>query len=91
MKIRIEIEDDLLVAARRAAKRRNTTLRALIEEGLRLVVLKHQRGEAKKLPPLVTFRGEGPTEKFKDWIWDNLRDEIYHVRGDDRLDLRAHA
>ena len=81
MKTTIEIADDLLVRAQLVAKRRRTTLRALTEEGLRLVLAKEQKGSAKKLPPLVTFRGRGPTADFKDWNWDNLRDEIYRGRG----------
>ena len=81
MKTTIEIADDLLVRAQQLAKRRKTTLRALTEEGLRLVLSKGQRGSGKKLPPLVTFRGKGPTAEFKDWNWDKLRDEIYRGRG----------
>lgn len=80
MKTTIEIADDLLTRAQQAAKRRKTTLRALTEEGLRLVLSKTESGP-KKLPPLVTFRGRGPKPEFKDWNWDKLRDEIYRGRG----------
>lgn len=81
MKTTIEIADDLLLRAQATAKRRKTTLRALTEEGLRLVLGKDQSGSRKKLPPLVTFRGKGPTAEYKDWNWDELRDEIYRGRG----------
>jgi len=54
------------------------TLRALMEEALRLVLANDQSGSEKKLPPLVTFRGTGTTPQFKDWNWGKLRDEIYH-------------
>ena len=81
MKTTIEIADDLMVRAQQVAKRRKTTLRALTEEGLRLVLAKDQRDSGKKLPPLITFRGSGPTPEFKDWNWDKLRDEIYRGRG----------
>ena len=81
MKTTIEIADDLLVRAQQIAKRRKTTLRALTEEGLRLVLSKDSGGSRKKLPRLVTFRGRGPTAEFKDWNWDKLRDETYRGRG----------
>ena len=81
MKTTIEIADDLLVRAQEVAKRRKTTLRALTEEGLRLVLSQEQRGSGKKLPRLVTFRGGGPTAEFKDWNWEKLRDEVYRGRG----------
>jgi hypothetical protein len=35
----------------------------------------------KTLPPLVTFGGGGPTDEFKDWDWNRIRDEIYQGRG----------
>jgi hypothetical protein len=38
MRMSVEIADDLLEAAKRAAKKRGTTLRALIEEGLERVL-----------------------------------------------------
>jgi hypothetical protein len=81
MKTTIEIADDLLARAHQVARRRKTTLRALTEEGLRLVLSKDQVTARKKLPPLVTFRGSGPTPEFKDWNWDKLRDETYRGRG----------
>ena len=81
MKTTIEIADDLLARAHQAARRRKTTLRALTEEGLRLVLSREHSGSRKKLPPLVTFRGKGPAPEFKDWNWDKLREEIYCGRG----------
>ena len=78
MKTTIELADDLLTRAQQLAKRRRMTLRALMEEALRLVLANDQSGSEKKLPPLVTFRGTGTTPQFKDWNWGKLRDEIYH-------------
>ena len=80
MKTTIEIADDLLARAQQIAKRRKTTLRALTEEGLRMVLSKDENGP-KRLPPLVTFGAGGPTPEFKDWNWDKLRDEMYRGRG----------
>ena len=81
MKTTIEIADDLFERAQRLARKQRTTLRALTEEGLRLVLAAKNQNRPKKLPPLVTFGGEGPTDEFKDWNWDQIRTEIYRGRG----------
>jgi hypothetical protein len=60
----------------RQARKEKTSFRALTESGLRLVLAgKHLNGP-RKLPPLVTFGKGRPTEEFKDWNWDRIRDEI---------------
>ena len=81
MKTTIEIADDLFERAQRVARKEKTTFRSLTEQGLRLVLKEKQQGKVKKLPPLVTFRGEGMTDEFKNAGWDKIRDEIYRGRG----------
>jgi hypothetical protein len=81
MKTTIEIADDLFERVQRLARKEKTSFRALTEAGLRLVVAGKHRDRPKKLPPLVTFGGDGPTDQFKDWNWDQIRDEIYRGRG----------
>ena len=80
MKTTIEIADDLFERAQGFARKEKTTFRALAEQGLRLV-LKENETKAKKLPPLVTVRGEGLTDEFKHASWDKIRDEIYKGHG----------
>ena len=80
MKTTIEIADDLLERAQQVARQEKTTLRALTEQGLRMV-LKERQARRKKLPPLATFRGGGLTEEFKNASWDKIRDEIYQGHG----------
>jgi hypothetical protein len=81
MKTTIEISDDLFARAQRLARKEKTTLRALTEEGLRLVIAgKHSPGN-RQLPPLVTSGGDGLTDEFKDWNWDQIRNEVYRNRG----------
>jgi len=84
MKTTIEIADDLLVRAQQVARRRKTTLRALTEEGLRMVLCKDEPGRAASLPPLVTFGGDGFTREFKDSNWEQIRDEIFVAMARDR-------
>ncbi|MDB6037993.1 MAG: hypothetical protein JWM99_1834 [Verrucomicrobiales bacterium] len=81
MKTTIVIADDLFKRTQRLARKRKTTFRALTEAGLRLVVAGEDMDRPKKLPPLVTFGSGGPTEDFKDWKWEEIRDEIYKGRG----------
>src|SRR5882672_7347532 len=80
MKTTIEIADDLFERAQRLARKEKTTFRSLTEQGLRLV-LKEKQGKPKKLPPLVTVRGKGLTDEFKNAPWEKFRDEIYRGRG----------
>ncbi len=81
MKTTIEIADDLFARAQGVARKEKTTFRAIAEQGLRLVLKEKQQGKARKLPPLVTFRGKGLTDEFKNASWEKIRDEIYRGRG----------
>lgn len=81
MKTTIEIADDLFKRVQRLARNEKTTFRALTEAGLRLVLSGKHLNPPRKLPPLVSFGGDGPTDEFKDWNWDRLRDNIYQGRG----------
>ena len=81
MKATIEIADDLFERVQRLARREKTSFRALTEAGLRLVLAGKHRNGPEKPPPLVTFGGGGPTDEFKDWNWDRVRDEIHRGRG----------
>ncbi len=80
MKTTIEIADDLFERAQRMAQKEKTTFRSLTEQGLRLV-LKEKQNKPAKLPPLVTVRGRGLTDEFKNASWDRIRDELYRGRG----------
>lgn len=80
MKTTIDIADDLFERAQRLARKQGTTLRALTEEGLRLVLdRKHVR--PKEIPPLVVFGDGGLADEFKDGNWEKIRDEIYRGHG----------
>jgi hypothetical protein len=80
MKTTIEVQDSLLEQAKRTARREGTTLRALIEEGMRLVLKTRQRRSG---PPfrVRTFKGDGLTAEFRDAGWERIREEIYRDRG----------
>ena len=81
MKTTVEIPDALLDEARRLATHERTTVRALIEEGLRKTLESRRRaGDAFRLQ-LVTFRGDGLQPNVQAGGWERLRDLAYEGRG----------
>ncbi len=79
MKTTVEIPDTLLNRARRHARRTGRPVRALIEEGLRLVLEKQPRREKYSLADLSVGDpdDENPLEALS---WQVLRGEIYGGR-----------
>ena len=80
MKTTVEIADSLLSAARRLAAKEGTSVRALIEEGLRKVVDKRERRGGFRLRR-VTFGGDGLAEGLSHHDWAAIRDRAYEDRG----------
>jgi len=80
MKTTIEISDDLLERSRKVARREGATLKALVEEGLRLVLRARERKQTTTFR-LQPFKGDGLTDAFRDAGWERIRDEIYRDRG----------
>jgi hypothetical protein len=80
MKTTVEIADGLLADARRAADQSGTTVRALIEEGLRLV-LKSRRVSGPFRLRRASFRGKGVQPGVQEGDWDEVRRLSYEGRG----------
>ena len=81
MKTTLDISDSLLREARKLAARERTTLRALVEQGLRQVVgAKKRRRPAFRLRK-ASFKGRGLQPELADAGWDRLRDLAYEGRG----------
>jgi succinylarginine dihydrolase len=76
MKTTIDISDPLLEAAKKAAARGGTTLRALIELGLRQVIETRGRGGVYRLRK-ASFRGNGLQPAAKDLTWEQTRELAY--------------
>jgi hypothetical protein len=80
MKTTVEISDALLNSARSTAAREGSTVRALIEEGLRKVLLERKARGAFRLRK-VTFRGNGLRADVGQAGWEAIRDMAYEGRG----------
>ncbi len=81
MKTTIEIADDLLRAAKEQARKERTTLRALVESGLRRELKERRARRGKPRFKLVTFKGDGlqPGIDFRNW--EQIRSIIYEGHG----------
>jgi hypothetical protein len=79
MKTTIEIADPLLRQAKRVAARERTTVRALVEQGLRRELAERQRGGKFRLRQ-VTFRGRG-LHLGLDYSWERVAALAYESRG----------
>ncbi len=81
MKTTIDISDPLFEAACKAASERGTTLRALVEMGLRQVIEQPLQGRRAFRLRKASFRGEGLQEGVHELGWDELRELSYRDRG----------
>lgn len=80
MKTTVNISEPLLSAAKKLAAEERTTLRALIEEGLRRVLERRQRRGPFQLRR-ASFRGQGLQPDVNEGQWERVRDLIYEGRG----------
>jgi len=79
MKTTIEIPDSLLTEARRLAAREGTTVRALVEQGLRRIVAERKRSGTFRLRK-ASFKGQG-LQPGVDASWERIREMAYEGRG----------
>jgi Arc/MetJ family transcription regulator len=80
MKTTIDIADGLLKEAKRIAARENTTVRELVELGLRHVVQQRARRQPFQLKK-ASFRGDGLQDRIRDLGWEGVLAAIYEGRG----------
>jgi hypothetical protein len=80
MKTTLDIPAPLLREARKLAARKRTTLRALVERGLRRVIAEDKRRPRFRLRD-GSFKGRGLQPGLRSAGWEQLRDLIYEGRG----------
>lgn len=80
MKTTVEIPDPLLGEARRLARREETTVKALLEEGLRRIIEERREARAFRLKA-ASFKGRGLQPGVREGSWEPIRDLSYEGRG----------
>jgi hypothetical protein len=76
MKTTVDIADSILREARKVATREGTTLRSLVEEGLRRMLAEKRRRAPFRLR-LVTCGGRGLRPELENVGWDEIREISY--------------
>jgi CRISPR/Cas system-associated protein Csm6 len=80
MKTTIQIPDSLFEEARKLAHREKTTLKALVEQGLRRIISERRRRYGFRLRK-VTFKGQGLQPHLAGTSWEHIRELSYESRG----------
>ena len=82
MKTTIQIADSLFQEARRVAREEHTTLRTLVEEGLRAAISERRRRRQRGFHlRKATFKGRGLQPRLAGATWDQILDLSYEERG----------
>ena len=80
VKTTIDIHDELLVRAKRHARQNGRPLRAVVEEGIRLV-LSTTRARPRYRLPDRSVGVTGAPDPLEAYSWQDLREMIYSDRG----------
>jgi hypothetical protein len=81
VKTTVEIADDTLEEAKRVAAAEGTSLRALIEEGLRRALAERRAKRGGFTLRRASVNGKGLSAEFADAAWPDLRDAAYKEHG----------
>lgn len=80
LKTTVDISDDLLEKAKALASQKQTTLRAIIETGIRIMLKEVEHSPPYRLPD-KSVDGEGLQPEFRNGTWPDIRDAIYRDHG----------
>ncbi len=77
MKTTLNIQDELLERAKRHAQRTGRPLRAVVEDGLRLVLSNESPRGRRYFLPDYSVGEAGAKDPLEAYSWQDLREEIY--------------
>jgi hypothetical protein len=80
MKTTIDISDGLYQRCKKLIQKEHTSMRSLVEEGLEIVVERHEHPIPFEFSP-ATFGGAGMRQEFVSGGWNAIEEEIYKDRG----------
>jgi hypothetical protein len=80
MKTTIDIPDPVLDEVRKLAEREGTTVKALVERGLRRVLTDDRKRSSFTLRK-ASFKGKGLRPELENASWDRVRELAYEGRG----------
>ena len=80
MKTTVHIPESLLKEARKIASQEHTSIKALIEEGLRRTIDNRKQSHMFRLRK-ATFKGNGLQSDVDGASWDKIRELSYGDRG----------
>jgi hypothetical protein len=81
MKTTLDIQDALLLRAKRLSKRTGRPLRSLVEEGLALVLAARTGPANHYVLPDRSVGDPNAKKPLEGWSWHDVRDEIYGEPG----------
>ncbi len=81
LKTTLDIQDALLLRAKRLSKRSGRPLRALVEQGLALVLAAEGDAVSRYVLPDRSVGDPTGRNPLEGWSWPDLRDEIYGEPG----------
>ncbi|MFA5508305.1 MAG: type II toxin-antitoxin system VapB family antitoxin [Vulcanimicrobiota bacterium] len=81
MKTTVEIPDALLQEAKRLAAEEQTSVKALIQEGLQRVIELRARAKRSFQLKRASVPGNGLREEYAQGGWEAIRDAAYQGRG----------
>lgn len=81
MKTTIDIADGVLAAAKQLAASEGSTLRALVEAGLRQVLAERKQRAGPFRLRRASFKGRGLKPELRDRSWEQLRERAYESHG----------
>ena len=80
MKTTVQISDALLAEIQKIARKKKTTLRALVQEGLQHVVSNEQKVKPFKLRD-ASFGGAEVNPDLQGKTWEDIVGKVYEGRG----------
>lgn len=79
MKTTVDLPDELLLEVQRLAREERSSIKSLMEEGLRAVIVRHRSASEFRLRD-ASVGGHGLQPRFREAGWEELRAAAYGDR-----------